>query len=168
MSAPEPAAPPRYGRYVGLLALLMLALITASTQIVDQAERGQGHRTLSPLMPPFAVPLALGRRRRRRRRRDHAPMEGAAGRVPACQSAVRRSSTVPAYERGPVVLALFVDSGSCSAIVSDLQALAPSFPGVQFAAVAIKGKRGSCVRTRGLSLPVGVDRDGAPAGALPG
>ena len=49
-------------------------------------------------------------------------------------------------ERGPVVLALFVDSGSCSAVVSDLQALVPSFPGVQFAAVAIKGERAALRR----------------------
>ena len=42
------------------------------------------------------------------------------------------------YERGPVVLALFVDAGSCPAVLGDLQALAPSFPGVRFAAVAIK------------------------------
>jgi hypothetical protein len=51
--------------------------------------------------------------------------------------------------------------------VSDLQAVSPSFPGVQFAAVAIKGERAAVrrlVHTRGLSLPVGVDRDGSLAG----
>jgi len=65
-----------------------------------------------------------------------------------------------------VVLALFVNGGSCPAIVSDMQALAPSFAGVQFAAVAIKGDRGALrklVRSRALSLPVGIDNDGALA-----
>ena len=47
------------------------------------------------------------------------------------------------YERGPVVLALFVDAGSCADVLGDMQALAPSFPEVRFAAVAIKGGRGS-------------------------
>jgi hypothetical protein len=71
------------------------------------------------------------------------------------------------YERGPVVLVLFVDEGSCSGILKDLQALAPSFPGVQFAAVAIKGDRGrlrKLVRAQGLaSVSVGIDSDGVLA-----
>ena len=70
------------------------------------------------------------------------------------------------YEQGPVVLALFVNSGSCPDILSDMQALAPSFPGVRFAAVAIKGNRGGLrrlVRSRQLTLPVGIDSDGAVA-----
>jgi hypothetical protein len=65
-----------------------------------------------------------------------------------------------------VVLALFVDAGSCAAILGDMQALAPSFPGVQFAGVAVRGDRGALrrlVRTRHLALPVGIDRDGALA-----
>ena len=71
------------------------------------------------------------------------------------------------YERAPVVFVLFVDGGSCPAILGDLQALAPSFPGVQFAGVAIRGSRSAVrrlVRSRGLSLPVGIDRDGVLAG----
>jgi hypothetical protein len=47
-----------------------------------------------------------------------------------------------------------------------MQALAPSFPGVQFAGVAIRGDRGGLrrlVRARHLTLPVGLDRDGALA-----
>jgi hypothetical protein len=93
--------------------------------------------------------------------------QGAAGRVPACQERGPQILNVcQLYERGPLVLALFVDSGSCAAILGDLQALAPSFSGVQFAAVAIKGNRAQLrllMRSRGLSLPVGIDRDGALA-----
>ncbi len=71
------------------------------------------------------------------------------------------------YEQGPLVLALFVDAGSCPQVLSDMQALAPSFPGVRFAAVAIKGDRDrlrALVRSMHLSFPVGIDRDGALAG----
>jgi hypothetical protein len=165
MSTPEPAAPPRYGRYVGLLALVILALITVNT-IVTKPNGDKGIEPGHPL-PPFAVPLALG---------DvvgdadiaSSANQGAAGRVPACQERGRQILNVcQLYERGPVVLALFIDSGSCAAVVSDLQALVPSFPGVQFAAVAIKAERAGLrrlVRARGLSLPVGIDRDGALAG----
>jgi hypothetical protein len=117
-------------------------------------------------LPPFAVPLALGNVVGDADIASSAN-QGAAGRVPACQERGPQILNVcQLYERGPVVLALFVDSGSCSAVVSDLQALVPSFPGVQFAAVAIKGERAELrrlVRTRGLSLPVGIDRDGALA-----
>ncbi len=165
MSTPEPAAPPHYGRYVGLLALVIVALITVNT-IVTKPNGDKGIEPGHPL-PPFAVPLALGNVVGDADIASGAD-QGAAGRVPACQERGAQILNVcQLYERGPVVLALFVDSGSCPAVVSDLQALVPSFPGVQFAAVAIKGERAALrrlVRTRGLSLPVGVDRDGALAG----
>jgi hypothetical protein len=165
MSTPEPAAPPRYGRYVGLLALVIVALITVNT-IVTKPNGDKGIEPGHPL-PPFAVPLALGNVVGDADIASSAD-QGVAGRVPACQERGAQILNVcQLYERGPVVLALFVDSGSCPAVVSDLQALVPSFPGVQFAAVAIKGERAALrrlVRTRGLSLPVGVDRDGALAG----
>jgi hypothetical protein len=164
MSTPEPAAPPRYGRYVGLLALLIVALITINT-IVTKPNGDKGIEPGHPL-PPFAVPLALGNVVGDADIASSAN-QGAAGRVPACQERGPQILNVcQLYERGPVVLALFVDAGSCPAVVGDLQALVPSFPGVQFAAVAIKGERAELrrlVRTRGLSLPVGIDRDGALA-----
>ena len=48
-----------------------------------------------------------------------------------------------------MVLALFVDAGSCPRILSDMQALAPSFPDVRFAGVAIKGDRGEAAAADG-------------------
>ena len=169
MSTPEPAAPPHYGRYVGLLALVIVALITVNT-IVTKPNGDKGIEPGHPL-PPFAVPLALGNVVGDADIASGAD-QGAAGRVPACQERGAQILNVcQLYERGPVVLALFIDSGSCPAVVSDLQALVPSFPGVQFAAVAIKGERAALrrlVRTRGLSLPVGVDRDGALGRAVQG
>jgi hypothetical protein len=165
MNRSEPPAGPRYGRYAGLLALLILLLITVNTIVTKpNGARGiePGHR-----LAPFAAPLALGTLNGDANVAT-GPDEGARGRVPAC--AVRGPQILnicQLYERGPVVLALFVDAGSCPAILSDLQALAPSFPGVQFAGVAIKGSRGplrALVRSRGLTMPVGIDRDGVLAG----
>jgi AhpC/TSA family len=164
MSAPEPPARPRYRRYVGLLAVLILMVIIINT-IVTKPGGTQG---IAPghTLPPFAVPLAVGDLvgdADVATRTD----QGAAGRVPACQERGSQILNVcQLYERGPVVLALFPEVGSCPAILGDLQALAPSFPTVQFAAVAINGDRGQLrrlMRSRGLSLPVGIDRDGAVA-----
>jgi hypothetical protein len=67
------------------------------------------------------------------------------------------------YEQGPVVLALFVNGGSCPDVLSEMQTLKASFPGVRFAAVAIKGDRRSLrsmVRKRHLTIPVGLDDQG--------
>jgi hypothetical protein len=168
MSPHEPARPPRttprYGGYVGLLALVILALITINTIVT----KPNGAKGLAPgeLMPPFAVPLALGGTVGDADTARHAD-EGAAGRVPACRERGPQILNVcQLYEQGPVLLALFVDSGSCPAVLSDMQAVSSSFPGVRFAAVAIKGARASVrklIRKRGVTFPVGLDSDGALA-----
>jgi hypothetical protein len=117
-------------------------------------------------MPPFAVPLALGSLKGDADTARHAD-EGAAGRVAACQERGAQILNIcQLYEGAPVVLALFVDAGSCSAVLGDMQALSSSFPGVRFAAVAIKNGRSQVrrlIRSRGLTLPVGLDSDGALA-----
>ncbi len=67
------------------------------------------------------------------------------------------------YEQGPVVLALFVDGGSCTGVLSEMQALVPLYPKVRFAAVSIKGNRPSLRRLIArlhLTLPVGIDDQG--------
>jgi hypothetical protein len=164
MSRREPAPGARYGRYVLLLGLLILVLITVNTA-VNKPAGIRGVPAGQPL-PPFAVPLALGSLQGDANVATHAN-EGPAGRVPACT--VRGAQILnicQLYERGPVVLALFVDAGSCPDVLGDLQALAPSFPGVRIAAVSIKGDRGQLrrlVRARHLSMPVGIDSDGALA-----
>jgi hypothetical protein len=117
-------------------------------------------------LPAFAVPLAVGDLPGDANVATRSD-DGAAGRVPACTvRGPQLLNICQLYERGPVVLVLFVDGGSCPEILSDLQSLAPSFPGVQFAAVAIKGDRARLrrlVQSRHLSMPVGIDRDGAVA-----
>jgi len=163
MSRPEPSGP-RYGRYVGLLGLLIVVLITINTALT----KPNGATGIEPGQPlaPFAVPLALGAVNGDADVATHAD-EGAAGKHPAClERGVGILNICELYEQGPVVLALFVNEGSCPEVLSDLQALAPSFPGVRFAGVAIKGDRGQLrklVRTRNLSIPIGFDQDGALA-----
>jgi hypothetical protein len=159
----RPAA--RYGRYVGLLALFILALITLNTVLTkSNGSKGveAGHR-----LPPFAVPLVSGNLSGDADIAAHAN-EGTRGKVAACdERGAEILNICELYERGPVVLALFLEAGSCAAVLGDMQAIAPSFPGVQFAAVALKGDRSSLrrlVRSRGLQFPVGEDRDGSLLG----
>jgi hypothetical protein len=155
----------RYGPYAAVLGLLILVLIAINTAL----SKPTGVAGVEPgrLLPPFAVPLATGNVTGDANVATRAD-EGQAGRRPACSvRGVGILNMCQLYERGPVVLVLFVDEGSCSGILKDLQALAPSFPGVQFAAVAIKGDRGrlrKLVRAQGLaSVSVGIDSDGVLA-----
>jgi hypothetical protein len=158
--------PRRYSRYVGALALAILVLITINTLVT----KPNGAKGIEPghKVPPFAVPLATGTLNGAADVATHADA-GAAGRVPAC--AERGSGILnicELYERGPVVLALFVNAGSCPAVLSDMQAIASAFPSVGFAAVAIKGERKALralIRKRGLArVQVGFDEEGALLG----
>lgn len=158
---PAPTAR-RYGRYVGVLALVILVLITINTALT----KPNGVRGIEPghQIPPFAAPLATGNVDGDVNVATR-PNEGSAGKRPACE--VRGEGVLNVcelYERGPVVLALFIDGGSCAAVLSEMQALAPESPGVSFAGVALKGERGSVrklVAERGLSrVSVGLDGDG--------
>jgi hypothetical protein len=180
MSQPEPPAGPGrgpfdgarpallygrgYGRYMGLLAVLLVVVAALNTAL-SKPHSVSGIAPGQPL-PPFAVPLATGNLGGDANVATHAN-EGAAGRLPAC--AVRGPQILnicQLYEAGPVVLALFVDAGSCPAVLGDLQAIAPSFPGVRFAAVSLGGDRAALrrlIRARALSIPVGIDHDGALA-----
>jgi hypothetical protein len=164
MSRPETTPGSRYGRYVALLVVVIVVLLAVNTAVNKPGGiRGvePGHR-----LPPFAVPLASGELQGAADVATHAN-DGQAGRVPACsERGAQILNVCELYERGPVVVALFVTAGSCPDVLSDLQALAPSYPGVQIAAVAIKGNRSSVrklVNRRHLSLPVGIDLEGALA-----
>jgi hypothetical protein len=150
-----------YGRYAGLLAVLILVLITINTIVT----KPHGVTGIAPgsRMPAFAVPLATGNLTGDADVASR-PGEGALGRVPACaERGPQILNLCQLYEGAPVVLALFVDSGSCPAVLSDMQGLASSFPEVRFAGVAIKGDRRGLrrlVRSRALTIPIGIDRDG--------
>jgi hypothetical protein len=162
-AGPAPRVPlPGYGGYVALLVFAIVVAIALNTLLSDSRHTAglAGGQTL----PPFAVPLALSSLNGEANIATR-PGQGEAGSVPACSVRGPRVLNVcELYEQGPVVLALFVDAASCPAVLSQMQALAPSFPGVRFAAVAIEGSRSrlrALIRSRGLTLPVGIDKDGA-------
>jgi AhpC/TSA family len=160
--SPMKARNPRYGRYTGLLGMVLLVGIVASSLLV--------HRTgLTGIAPgqkaaPFAAPLALGNLNGAA---DTATRANQGARVPACKErGPQILNMCQLYEQGPVVLALFVDAGSCTQVLSEMQTLVPEFPSVRFAAVAIRGERGQVrqlVRARHLTLPVGLDSEGGVA-----
>lgn len=117
-------------------------------------------------IPPFAAPLATGSLRGDVNFAT-GPGQGSAGPRAAC--GVRGAQVLnicQLYEQGPLVLALFVDAGSCTAVLRQMQSLAPAFPQVRFAAVAIMGEGSevrSLIHAAKLSFPVGLDRDGVLA-----
>jgi hypothetical protein len=156
---------PRFGRYAGLLGVLLLAGLVIHALLVSPTDPkgiAPGQR-----FAPFAVPLALGSLVGDADIATHAD-DGEEGRVAACaERGPQILNVCQLYEQGPVVLAMFVDSGSCTAVLSHMQSLVGAFPGVRFAAVAIRGERDqvrALVRRNGLTLPVGIDSDGAVGG----
>jgi len=162
--APAPVDyPRRYGRYAGMLGLAIAVLVTINA-VLTKPDGATGIQPGHPA-PPFAVPLARGTLTGAADIAGHA---GAGARVAACaERGAQILNICELYERGPVVLALFVDADSCPAVLNQMQALAPEFPDVEFAAVAIKGERASLLKLitkRGLTrVQLGLDSEGALA-----
>lgn len=154
-----------YARWIavggGAVLLVVLAVVLASK---PQANMGvpQGR-----VVPPFAVPLATGRLEGGADIALHAK-EGERGRVPACRERGQGILNIcQLYEKGPVVLALFIDGGSCPSVLKQMQAATVTFPQVSFAAVAVKGVHSEVrklVHRERLWIPVGFDRSGLLAG----
>lgn len=164
-SSHPPIQATKYGRYVAIVGVIFLIVVTVNTMLTKP--NGAAGVPKGERVPPFAVPLATGDVE------GYADVavkadEGERGKVPACGERGRGILNIcELYEEGPVVLALFVNAGSCPGVLSEMQALAPSFPSVSFAAVAIKEEREpllKLVHRRGVTLPVGFDYDGILAG----
>jgi hypothetical protein len=164
--------PLRAGRYGWLLAVAAIALV--GFVAVDGARTaGPGARGLAPgtLLPPFAAPLATARA-------DcdepadpcdanvaTRPGQGGAGRRPACE--VRGPAILNVCElaeRGPLVLAFLpTRGGGCADALDALNGVAARHPGVQVAAVGIRGELAdlrAVARAHRWRFPVGWDRDG--------
>jgi hypothetical protein len=155
----------RYGGYVAVLAAILLLAFTVHTILSSH----KGATTIQPgaRIPSFAAPFAVGGPAGEVDVATQAN-EGLRGKVPACSERGPSILNIcQLYERGPVVLTLFFDAGSCAGVLNDLQKLAQAFPQVGFAAVAVKEKAASVaqmVRSRNLTVPVGVDADGRLGG----
>jgi len=153
-----------YARYVGLIGLAVAAAVV----IVTLLHKSGGVAGIPPghMLAPFAVPLALGNQQGDANIATRAH-QGSAGSVPACSvRGAQILNVCQLYEHAPVVLALFVEAASCPSILDEMQAIARSYPSVRFAAVAIEGDRGQLrrlLRSRGIKLPVGIDKDGVLA-----
>ena len=163
--APEPRLPAgvsRYGWFAGVVAVLLIAYVSLNSAR-SHGPGSQGVRAGAP-MPPFAAPLALGSVTgdvNVARRRG----QGAAGARPACE--VRGPGVLNVcelWEQGPVVLAFLATRGArCTGELDALDRERARHPGVQFAAVAIRGDRAelrALVRRHGWRFPVAWDRDG--------
>ena len=166
-AGPGRSATGRYGWLVGVLAVLAIAYITLNSI----ATEGTGSRGVpaGDALPPFAVPLALGRLEGDANVAT-VPDESGRGRRPAC--AVRGAQILnlcELVERGPLVLAfLGTRGGQCERQLDLVERVRrrPASRGVRFAAVAIRGDRSRLradIRRHGWRFPVGYDRDGLVA-----
>jgi len=148
---------------LGLVALVAVLAVVLFAKSGDVSGVPPGHR-----LPPFAAPLASGSLQGDADIATRAD-DGDAGRVAACRERGAQIMNIcELYEQGPVVLALFVDAGSCPRVLAKMQAVSAAFRGVRFAAVAIRAQAPAVralTRTMHLAFPVALDRDGA-VGAL--
>lgn len=163
------AAPNRSYVWVVGVAALVLVLVLLATTIRHGTDQGARGVPNGEAMPPFAVPTATGQLDGDANLAKHAD-EGQAGNVPACE--VRGSDVLNGCalrDAGPVVLAFFtVRNRECIDQVDVLQRARVQLPGVQLAAIAIRGDRDELrklVADHGWTIPIGYDRDGALSNA---
>jgi hypothetical protein len=153
---------------VGVAALVLVVVLLATT-IQHGTDQGARGIPTGEAMPPFAVPTATGKLDGDANLATRAD-EGQAGHVPAC--AVRGPDVLNGCalrDAGPVVLAFFTTRNrECIDQVDVLNRARAQLPGVQLAAIAIRGDRDDLrklVGDRGWTIPVGYDRDGALSNA---
>jgi peroxiredoxin len=157
----------RYGWLLGIVAVVLIAYAVVS----GARTPGPGARGLAPgtQLPPFAAPLVGARCDRPEDPCDANVAtragQGSAGSRPACE--VRGAQILnlcELTERGPVVLAfLATRGGDCADELDRLDRVARRHPGVQVAAVGIRGDIGrlrAIARSHRWRFPVGWDRDG--------
>jgi hypothetical protein len=142
----------RGGWLVGVVAVVVLGYITLNTLRTERIDP----LPVGARLPPFAMPLAS------------VASDDADARVTADACRVRGPDVLNLCELAdgrPVVLAFVVTgAGDCAEQIDVLDRVAPRFPGVGFAAIAVRGDPDdlrALVRRRGWTVPVGYDHDGA-------
>jgi len=152
----------RPGALIGVLVVAVLVYIVLNTLRTE----GPGSRGVpaGTELPRFAVPLALSELDGDANVARKAG-QGAAGHRPACE--VRGPEILNGcqlWERGPVVLAFLATRGArCTGELDTLERVRGGHPGVQFAAISIRGDRAALralVRRHRWGFPVAYDRDG--------
>jgi AhpC/TSA family len=151
------------GGLVGVFAVVVLAYITFNTLRTEGLDP-RGLERGSEL-PPFAVPLAASASEDQ----DANVNTVRQGDVPAACD-VRGADVLNACaleEQGPFVLVFVVtEAGDCARQLDVLDRVAPRFPRVGFAAVAVREDLEDLqrrLRERGWRVPLGYDHDGAAA-----
>jgi hypothetical protein len=140
----------RYQRTIGAVGLALLVIFS----IHLFADRGAGSAGVGPggQLHRFVAPLA------------GSGINRPANTDPRCQASHPNPRALNVCGRRPLVLAFFVEGiGACVREVSTLQRIATDFPGVQFAALAIRGapaRTTALVRSHGWTIPVAYDEDG--------
>jgi peroxiredoxin len=164
---PRPSGASRYGWFLGVVVVLLLAYIGLNT-LSNQGTSATGLKKGS-LAPPFAAPLVFSSFP------DDADVnvarkadQGGAGKVPACSMTDAGVLNVcRLYADHPAVLIFTATrSGDCIRQLDIVQRLRSRFPNVAFAAIAIRGSRGDLkrlTRDHGWTFPVAYDHDGALA-----
>lgn len=160
-----PVGASRTGWFVGVVAVLFLGVVLVNG--IRSNGPGSEGVALGERLPAFAAPLALSDLEGDVNIATRAN-QGEAGKVPACRLRGSRILNVcQLWERGPVVLAFAATRGrECIRQLDTMQTAVARHPGVQFAAVSIRGDRDDLrrlVRERGWSFPVGYDHDGVLA-----
>jgi len=165
---PPPPGASRYGWFLGVVAVLVLALIGLNT--LRTQSNGSAGLKKGSTAPPFAAPLVFSSFP------DDADVNvarkvgqgGGAGKVPACDvtgSGVLNLCRL--YSQHPTVLIFTATrGGQCIQQMDIVQGLRAQFPGVAFAAVAIRGSRGDLkrlTRDHHWTFPVAYDHDGVLA-----
>lgn len=155
----------RYGWFVGVLAVLILAYIGINT-LRTNGPGSEGPR-VGRVLPPFAAPLLLSSLAGDA---DVAarPHSGRAGGVPACSVHLPGAlNSCDLARPGPVVLGFFFTRGAhCTGSLDAMQRLSKRTPGVRYAGVVVRGDRGAAakiVHQHHWTFPIVYDHDGGLA-----
>lgn len=146
----------RYQRMIGFFGLALVIVISVAFLLTSHGV-GTAGIPAGQKLHMFAAPLAAS------------SLNGDANLRPPCtesQHDRRALNLCLLLKRGPVVLGFFTtgSGATCERLVDAFQRLAPRFPQVQFAAVAVRSTHASTravVRSHHWTIPVAYDLDGA-------
>ncbi len=131
----------RFGRYAGLIGVVVLAGLVDTRRASRAPPIPRASRRLSGSRPSPC--------RWRRgpwwgtRTSPRTPNEGGEGLVPACaERGPQILNICQLYERGPVVLAMFVDAGSCTGVLATCRRCSARSPGCASPPWPCNGDRG--------------------------
>jgi hypothetical protein len=139
-------------RYQWTVGVIGLALVIAFSIYLNVSGAARSGIAPGGRLQRFVAPLA------------GSGIDRPANADPRCNPSRPNREGLNVCGRTPLVLAFFVtDAGQCVGEVRTLQRLAPRFPGIQFAAVAVRGSPGATTalaRARQWTIPVAYDEDG--------